>query len=472
MTASLFPSNPILLVDDEPEILKGFLIVLGSTGINNIVLCQDPREVMSILSEKTIEIILLDLIMPHISGDELLSRIVVDFPEIPVVVITGDSEVDRAVQCMKTGSFDYMVKPVDKNRLISVVKHAIEIRRLQNENKLLKEHILSGKLKNPEAFSEIITQNRSMTGLFQYAESIAKSSQPVLITGETGVGKELMAGAIHKLSGRKGPLITVNAAGIDDIRFSDTLFGHIRGAFTGADKTRKGMIEVASGGTLFLDEIGDLCPDSQVKLLRVLQEREYFPLGADLPKIADIKIVVAMNEDPVILMESGKFRKDMYYRLCFHHIHLPPLRERLDDLPLLMNHFLEIAARELGKKTPTPPLGLVHLLSNYDYPGNIRELKSMIYDAVAGHDSKVMPMHRFEAYFKKRMPINRTISETLPSLQPVLFSDSGPVPTLGAATRILVAEAMKRSGNNQTMAARFLGISRQRLGRYLKAAVR
>jgi DNA-binding NtrC family response regulator len=472
MTASLFPFNPILIVDDEPEILKAFQIALGSAGINNVVLCWDSRKVIPILLEKKIEAVLLDLFMPHISGDELLSRIVGDFPEIPVIVITGNNEVDRAVQCMKTGSFDYMVKPVEKSRLISVVKHAIEIRRLRNENKLLKEHILSGKLKNPEAFSDIITQNRSMMGLFQYAESIAKSSQPVLITGETGVGKELMAGAIHNLSCRKGSLVTVNAAGIDDSRFSDTLFGHVRGAFTGAEKTRKGMIEVASGGTLFLDEIGDLSPDSQVKLLRVLQEREYFPLGADLPKIADIKIVVAMNEDPVTLMDSGKFRKDIYYRLCFHHIHLPPLRERLDDLPLLMNHFFEIAARELGKKTPTPPLGLVNLLSNYDYPGNIRELKSMIYDSVAGHDSKVMPMNLFEAHIKKRMPVGRTPSETFSSPQSVLFPDSGPVPTLEAATHILVAEAMKRSGNNQTMAARFLGISRQRLGRYLKAVVR
>ncbi len=235
--------------------------------------------------------------MPYISGDELLSRIVGDFPEIPVIVITGNSEVDRAVRCMKTGSFDYMVKPVEKSRLISVVKHAIEIRRLQNENKLLKEHILSGKLKNPEAFSEIITQNRSMMGLFQYAESIARSFQPVLITGETGVGKELMAGAIHKLSGRKGHLVTVNAAGIDDNQFSDVLFGHVRGTFTGADKARKGLVETADEGTLFLDEICDVSPHSQIKLLWLLQEREYLPLGADLPKISDVKIVVATNRD-------------------------------------------------------------------------------------------------------------------------------------------------------------------------------
>jgi len=472
MTTSIFPPNPVLLVDDEPEILKGFQMTLGSAGINNVLLCRDSRTVISILSEDKIEVILLDLFMPHISGDELLSMIVDDFPEIPVIVITGNNEVDRAVRCMKAGSFDYMVKPVEKSRLISVVKHAVEIRRLQNENKLLKEHILSGKLKNPEAFSEIITQNRSMTGLFQYAESIAKSSQPVLITGETGVGKELMAGAIHTLSGRKGSLISVNAAGIDDNQFSDVLFGHVRGAFTGADKVRKGLVETADGGTLFLDEICDVSPYSQIKLLRLLQEREYFPLGADLPKISDVKIVVATNHDPAALMESGKFRKDLYYRLCFHHIHIPPLRERLDDLPLLTDHFLKMAAREFGKKTPTPPLGLVSLLSNYDYPGNVREFKSMIYDAVAGHDSKVMSMHRFEAYIKKRWPFGRTLPELFPGPQSIRFFDSEPIPTLEKATGLLVAEAMKRSGDNQTMAARFLGISRQRLGRYLKSGMR
>ncbi|MDA3791093.1 MAG: sigma-54 dependent transcriptional regulator [Desulfobacula sp.] len=472
MTPSLFPPNPILVVDDEPDILKGFQMALGSAGINNLLLCQDSRKIMPILLENKIEVILLDLIMPNIPGEELLSMISDDFPDIPVIIITGNTQVDMAVRCMKNGTFDYMVKPVEKKRLVSGVERAIEIRRLQNENQLLKEHILSGELKNPESFSEFNTQNRSMTGLFQYAESIAQSSHPVLITGETGVGKELLARAIHTLSCRKGPLITVNAAGIDDNTFSDTLFGHIRGAFTGADKVRKGMVEHAFGGSLFLDEIGDLKPDSQVKLLRLLQEREYFPLGADLPQIADIKIIAATNRDLAELQESGQFRKDLYYRLCFHNLHIPPLRERLNDLPLLMSHFFEETAREFGKKTPTSPLGLINLLSNYHYPGNIRELKSMIYDAVASHHSKIMAMKRFEAHIKKRSPFGTTIPELFPAKQSVWFPDSEPIPTLEKATHLLVAEAMKRSGENQTMAARFLGISRQRLGRYLKAGIR
>ena len=227
-----------------------------------------------------------------------------EYPDLPVIVITGDTDIQLAVRCMKKGTFDYMLSPVEQSRLISGVKRAIEIRRLHNENQALKEGILSGQLKNPEAFREINTQNRAMIGLFQYAESIVASPLPVLITGETGVGKELIARAIHQLSSRKARLVTVNAAGIDDNTFSDTLFGHISGAFTGGEKPRRGMVEHATGGTLFLDEIGDLSPTSQVKLLRLLQEREYFPLGADLPKIADIRVVVATNKDLVLMQET------------------------------------------------------------------------------------------------------------------------------------------------------------------------
>lgn len=469
MTPTLFPPHPILLVDDEPNTLKGFQLALGGVGINNLLICQDARKVMPILLEKKIEAIVLDLIMPNMSGDELLSKIADYFPDIPVIIITGNSQVEMAVKCMKKGAFDYMVKPVEKSRLVSGVKCAIEIRRLKNENQLLKEHILSGKLKDPDVFSEFNTQNRFMVGLFQYAESIAQSCQPVLITGETGVGKDLMARSIHKLSCRRGPLVTINAAGIDDNTFSDTLFGHISGAFTGADKVRRGVVENAFGGTLFLDEIGDLTLHSQVKLLRLIQEREYYPLGADLPRIADIKIIVATNCDLAALQDSGKFRRDLYYRLCFHHLNIPPLRERLNDLPLLVNYFLETAALDLGKKTPTPPLELITLLSNYDFPGNIRELKSMIYDAVANHDSKIMSMDRFENHIKKKSSIGRTTPEPFPNKQCIWLPDSQAIPTLEMATSFLVTEAMKRSGNNQTMAARFLGISRQRLGRFLKS---
>ncbi len=363
MKQPLFPSNPILLVDDEAEMLRSFKLTLRSNGIGNVALCRDPRDVLPLLLKREAEVILLDLTMPFISGAELLSMIAGEFPGTPVIIVTGTNEVDTAVQCMKDGAFDYMVKPVEKRRLVSGVRRAIEIRELQLENRLLRERILSGGLENPDAFSRIVTNNRRMRSLFQYIETIAKSPQPVLITGETGVGKELMARAVHALSLRHGRFVTVNAAGIDDNAFSDTLFGHGKGAFTGADQMRKGLVEEAAGGTLLLDEIGDLGADSQVKLLGLVQEREYFPLGSDLPKMTDARIIGATNHDLQALRESCRFRKDLYYRLRAHHLHIPPLRERLDDLPLLVDHFLEKAARSLGGKKPTPPAFQTNLLA-------------------------------------------------------------------------------------------------------------
>ena len=327
-----------------------------------------------------------------------------DFPEVPVIVITGSNDVDTAVACMKTGAFDYMVKPVEKSRLISGVKRAIELRELQRENRLLRAHVLSDKLEHPEAFSEMVTNSAIMRSIFQYIESISISPQPILITGETGVGKELVSKAIHKLSRRNGAFVPVNVAGLDDNVFADTLFGHRKGAFTGADQARSGLVEQASGGTLFLDEIGDLSPASQVKLLRLLQDGEYFPLGSDVGKRSDARVVVATNQDIQALQESGKFRKDLYYRLCGHQIHIPPLRERREDLPILLDHFLERLPRRWAREKPTPPRELLTLLSTYPFPGNIRELQSIILDAVSSHKSGKLSMEVFKSYIRQKQP--------------------------------------------------------------------
>ena len=469
MSQTLFPSHPVLLVDDEPEMLKSFEIALRSGGIKNILKCHDSRKVMPLLLKQEVEVILLDLTMPFIPGEELLPLITQDYPEIPVIIITGNNEVETAVECMKANAFDYMVKPVEKSRLVSGVKRAIELRALQHENRLLKEHMLSGKLENPGAFSEIVTNNKTMLSLFQYVESIAKSPQPLLITGETGVGKELMAKSVHSLSGRKGTLVSVNAAGIDDNIFSDTLFGHIKGAFTGADEMRKGLVEKASGGTLLLDEIGDLTQDSQVKLLRFVQEREYFPLGSDLPKITDARIIVTTNKDLQVFQKTGRFRKDLYYRLRAHHLHIPPLRQRLDDLPLLVDHFLSEASQSLGKKAPSCPLELIVLLSNCHFSGNIRELQAMIHDAVSSHKSKKLSMDLFKTHIDKERCVPDSGLTQLSTKDDSWFSGAGPLPTMDQAYQILISEAMKRTNNNQSMAARLLGISRQRLSRHLKS---
>jgi DNA-binding NtrC family response regulator len=408
---------------------------------------------------------LLDLRMPHISGEELLPMITADYPEIPVVVVTGSNDVDTAVKCMQHGAFDYILKPVEKSRLIGGVKRAVELRELQRENQLLKAHVLSDKLEKPEAFSEIITISTSMRSIFQYIEAIANSPRPVLITGETGVGKELIAKAVHTLSDRAGDFVPVNAAGLDDHVFADTLFGHKKGAFTDAREARRGLIERAAGGTLFLDEIGDLSTASQVKLLRLLQEGEFFPLGSDVAKRTDARIVVATNQDLDALQSSGQFRKDLYYRLCDHQIHIPPLRRRREDLAVLVEHFLEKASKILDKKKPTPPVELITLLSTYHFPGNIRELESMIFDAVSSHTSAKLSMDSFKAHLSK---ISVTDAADSPAEKGTLISFSHQLPTLKQIEQLLIDEALKRANNNQSIAALSLGISRQALNKRLK----
>jgi DNA-binding NtrC family response regulator len=470
MMTSLYPQLPVLMVDDEVQALNSFEMVLRSANMNHLVRCQDSRDVMAIFSSQEIEVMMLDLSMPHVSGEELLSMVTKGYPEVPVIVITGSNDVDTAVACMKTGAFDYMVKPVEKSRLISGVKRAIELRELQRENKSLRAHVLSDRLEHPEAFSEIITNSPTLRSIFQYIEAISSSPQPVLVTGETGVGKELVAKAIHHLSQRKGTFVPVNVAGVDDNVFADTLFGHRKGAFTGADQARSGLVEQASGGTLFLDEIGDLSPVSQVKLLRLLQDGEYFPLGSDVGKRSDARVVVATNQDIQALQESGKFRKDLYYRLCAHPIHIVPLRERREDLPILVDHFLRKASEMLCKKKPTPPGELLTLLSTYHFPGNVRELQSMILDAVSSHQSGKLSMDVFKSYIRPKQPLFDMDSKELLQGENIPVSFSEKLPTLKQTEQLLVSEAMKRASGNQAIAAQLLGITRQALNKRLKQA--
>jgi DNA-binding NtrC family response regulator len=443
------PRLPVMLVDDEVQALDSFELALRSGNVNNFLRCQDSRDVMPLLAEQDIEVMLLDLRMPHLSGEELLSQITTDFPHVPIIVITGADDVETAVKCMRAGAFDYIVKPVERSRLVASVKTALELRELQRQNQLLRAHVLSDQLADPEPFAEIITTSKMMRSIFQYIEAIANSPQPVLLTGETGVGKELAARAIHNV-------------------FADTLFGHRKGAFTGADQTRNGMVEKAEEGTLFLDEIGDLSPASQVKLLRFLQDGEFFPLGSDVAKRSNARVVVATNQELETLKDSGKFRKDLYYRLRIHQVHIQPLRERKEDLPLLLDHFLEKTAKTLGKKKPTPPNELTTLLGAYHFPGNIRELESIIFDAISKHVSGKLSMEVFKSYISEQQPALKPDSRGLPldDSAPISFSEK--LPTLKQAELLLIAEALKRSGGNQAIAAMYLGISRQALNRRLR----
>jgi DNA-binding NtrC family response regulator len=327
--------------------------------------------------------------------------------------------------------------------------------------------LLTKKLQHPSAFSKIISQNDSMISILQYVESVASTIHPVFITGETGVGKGLLAEAIHKISHRKGPFIHVNVSGIDANMFSDTLFGHVKGAFTGANSERTGLCEKAASGTLFLDEIGDLDNLSQIKLLNLFQERKYYPIGQDQPRLCRARFITATNCDIAHLVGNNIFRKDLFFRLHTHRIHLPPLRERMDDLPLLLDYFLRQSAKKLHKKKPSVYKEMIQLLNAYSFPGNIRELKSMIDDALCWHKSHTLSLKTFKSHINRQNQQNYTNRDIKKNFQNV-FNYFEDLPTIKEATDQLVCEALKRSNGNLSIAAPILGISRQALGKRLK----
>lgn len=468
MEQSTFPYHPILMVDDERLQLIGLDTMLRSNGFNNIICCNDSRQVASIVSDRQIELILLDLFMPDISGEEILMDIRRDFPDLPVIIITGENTTEMTVKCIKSGAFDYLVKPVEEGRLLTSVKRAIEFKELQKENVSLKSQIFSDTRYVPDAFSEIITQHPRMHAIFQYAQAIAPSPMPVLITGETGVGKELLVEAIHALSDVKGELVKINIAGLDDTMFNDTLFGHLKGAFTGAETARSGLIEQAKNGTLFLDEIGELPLPSQIKLLRLLQSREYYPAGSDSPEFSHARVIAATNLPLEAMYHSTTFRKDLYYRLQTHHIHIPPLRERLEDIPILFEHFMAQASNMLNKAKPTAPEELYILLATYHYPGNIRELQSMVYDAASKHTSKKLSTASFKLHMQRNGFLPDNIAQGSAAKPPLsILCDR--FPTLKETEHWLINQALKRSKGNQSIAAHLLGISRQALNRRLQS---
>ncbi|WP_183353271.1 sigma-54-dependent transcriptional regulator [Geomonas silvestris] len=466
MKEALYPAFGVLLVDDEPPWLRSLSMSLeGPGGITNITQLSDSRQVLALLEQQDFGLVLLDLTMPFLSGEELLSKLAEEHPDLSVLVMSGLNQVETAVRCMRLGAFDYLVKTDDEDRIIDAVRRAIRMQELQRENKEMRRRFLNDRLECPQAFAQIVTQNKAMRSIFQYIEAVAKSTQPILITGESGVGKELVARAVHNLSRSDGPLVPVNVAGLDDSVFADTLFGHRKGAFTGADETRSGMVEQAAEGTLFLDEIGDLSLSCQVKLLRLLQEGEFYPLGSDLPKQMKARIVVATHQDLAQKRAAGSFRKDLYYRLRAHHVHIPPLRERKDDIPLLLDHFLEEAARLFDKKVPSYPKELVTLLSTYSFPGNLREMRSMVFDAMSVHNSRMLSMNTFLSAMEEQG--ERPAPSAAGSGENVFYG-CDELPTLGEAVEQLVNEAMRRSEHNQSIASRLLGISQPALSKRLK----
>ncbi len=460
-------SLPVVIVDDEPQILLSALTLLRTAGMGNVVTMGNGLELMPFLESHDAGVVVLDISMPHISGCDLLAGINRDYPHIPVIFMTAMNDLETAVYCMKSGAFDYLLKPVEKSRFLTSITRALEMRVLQSELLSLKDRLLTDELHNASAFSSIITRSKKMRAIFQYVEVISGTRQPVLITGETGVGKELIARAVHVASGLRGSFVPVNIGGLDDTMFSDSLFGHRKGAYTGADEAREGMIAQAAGGSLLLDEIGDLAESSQVKLLRLIQERTYYPLGSDIPRQSDARVLVATNRDVQQLIMSGKFRKDLYYRLRAHHIHIPPLRERLEDVPLLLHHFLEKSSVLLERKKPAFPPELITLLSNYNFPGNVRELEMMVFDATARCMGGIISMESFRRIISRDDLASPKPFTEASSPKTVWDLQSDVLPTLKEAEELLIAESLRRSNGNQGIAATLLGITRQALNKRL-----
>ncbi len=461
----------ILIVDDDELIAERYAIFLHEAGLLRTEICTDSRTVVDRLSSHTFDLILLDLNMPHVDGFEILDSVSEHFPDLHVIVITGVDKVDTAVECMKRGAFDFLSKPVDGNRLVTAVRHSLQIRSLREELVSVSGRIENAALNRPESFSGIITISPKMKAIFAYIEAVAASPKSALIVGESGTGKELVARAIHAVSNRKGAFVPVNVSGLDDAMFSDTLFGHSRGAYTGAEKARDGLIAQAADGTLFLDEIGDLGLASQMKLLRLLQEEEYYPLGSDVPKKARVRIVAATNANLMERQEDGSFRRDLYFRLMAHTVRLPALRDRPEDIGPLVRHFVHAACRDLGKPGLEVSGSLVRLLERYSFPGNVRELQSLVYDAVSLSSGSILS----EDYFRNTLEtesIREPVGETRPVEEPEPATEtqgpviiSGSFPTLAEVEQYLISEALLRSEGNQTAAASMLGVSQSTLSR-------
>lgn len=463
-------NRPILIIDDEKHAILSLTLTLKTAfSIKNIVGCEDVFDADDFLKENEPMLVLLDIGMPGITGDKFLNVIKERYPAVPVIMVTAEVDLETAIGCMKSGAFDYISKPVKKDRLLNSVRKAIDFRTKELEVEALRSTISNPLSKVPDEFSHIITSDPKMLSNFRYLQSVTKSNAPILISGETGTGKELFAKGIHNVFGENTPFVCCNVAGLDDHLFSDTLFGHVKGAFTGANGNRKGLVESANNGVLFLDEIGDLSTPSQIKLLRLLQEQEYTPLGADKPKKCNIKIILATHIDLKDKMNAGSFRSDLFYRLNTHTVNLPPLRERHNDLQLLLIHFIESACINFGKPQAECDAAVVSLLKSYSFPGNVRELKAMVDDVIARHDKGKITQDQFV----DKIPTAKNGKyNDLPSCESQDWSDSvklwETLPTFDIAKNLLVQEAMRRSSQNQSVAAKLIGISRQALGQWIR----
>src|SRR3954469_430811 len=370
----------ILLVDDEEKILKALGRALRDAG-HGVVETTSPRHAQRLLAERAFDVLVVDNVMPELNGLDLIREFVGSTPESErpqILMMTAHATVESAIEAMKLGALDYLQKPFEIDELLVVVRRALDHQRLRTEHRYLLNE-------RDEQFDHygIIGRSKAMVEVIHRAELVAATKSTVLITGETGTGKELVARAIHDRSAQRDmPLIKVNCAAIPETLLESELFGHVRGAFTGASTTKKGKFALADGGTIFLDEIGTLTLPLQSKLLRVLQEREFEPLGAERTERVDLRVIAATNRDLRQMVTAGRFQEDLFYRLTGLPIHFPPLRERRDDIPPLVEHFVAKHAQRTGRRIERIDDGVLAALEQYEWPGNVRELENTIERAV------------------------------------------------------------------------------------------
>ncbi len=458
----------ILLIDDDVDFLEGMKRVLRVNGFKSIASFSCSTEAIESLEQEGAAVILLDMVMPGITGRDLLPLLLDKYPDTPVVISSAVNEINNVVNCMKVGAYDYLVKPIDTTRLVQVVHNALRLNMLNLENRRFKNFLLGNPLSSPELFARIVTRNSRMKAIFKLIETFATTMHPILITGETGVGKELVATVIHGVSGVRGEFVPFNAGGLDGAMFIDTLFGHVKGAHAFAGSDRGGLIQRAQGGTLFLDEVGDLSQEAQIALLRLLQEGEYYRSGSDTVMRSNARVIAASNRDLRELIDSGKFRRDLYHRLSAHQIDIPPLRERSEDIPLLVQHFVAEEARYLSKTSPDIDPALIDALSAGEYPGNVRELINMIRNGVALNSSGTMSLEDFPGLpqVKKSSAGLVRMSQDETFTIHAIFEKC---PTLDEFERLIIEETIKFSGS-KAHAADLLGITRPTLNRKLLAA--
>lgn len=441
----------LLIADDEKNIRSGLELAFEDEGYQ-VMTAADGKEAWEKINKNSIDLVITDLRMPEMDGYELLKRISAAYPMLPVIVLTGHGTIETAVETMRDGAIDFFTKPVDIDKLSLVVKKSIAASSLAEQNRRLTEEI--DKLKKQQGYGKIIGKSGRISALMQTIAQVAPTKASVLITGESGTGKELVADAIESLSDRHGrPFVKVHCASLSSNLLEDELFGHEKGAFTGAVAQKKGRFELADTGTLFLDEIGEIDAATQVKLLRVLQERQFERVGGEKTITVDVRVICATNRDLAREVEEGRFREDLYYRLNVVHIEVPPLRERKEDIELLAQSFLSTFNSEDGRKIEGFTPAARKALFSYSWPGNVRELRNSIEAAVVLCRGRVIDLDDLPSQIREKGS-GSTLTLTLPI-------------TLDEAEKRLILDTISFCGGNKTKAAELLEIGRKTLHRKL-----